>query len=90
MRDSILNSGPEGAPKRVEIGSVKTILESASGTAKASIKIDLKGSMVVQVVLLPVAILSLGGLPPSCLIPPRLLIGWDGMVRTGGVPGWAQ
>ena len=80
------HSGPKGAPESVEIGSVKAMLESASGTTEASIKIDLKGIMVAQVVLLPVAALGLGGLPPSCLIPPELLITMGGMAWSGDVP----
>ena len=90
VRDRILNSGPEGAPKSVEILVVKAALKSASGTAKASIKKVLKCSMVVHVVLLPVAILRLGvaclqaaSSPLDCSSPGE---GWLGQGESQGGP----
>ena len=90
MRNSILDSGPEHAPKKVEIRILKAALESASGPAEASIQVAFKGSLVVHVVLLPVKVLSLVGLLPSSLITLGLIIAWGGNARTRRIPGWAQ
>ena len=62
------------------------MLESATGTAEASIEKFLKGSMIVQMVLLPVAALCLGGLSPNSPITPELLITMGGAGLVGGSP----
>ena len=87
MRNSILDSGPERAPKKVEIRILKAALESATGLAEASIQVAFKGSLVVHVVLLPVKVLSLVGLLTSSLITLGLIIVWGGLQGRGASQG---
>ena len=90
VSNSILHCSPKDAPEGVEIRNVEAALESAPSSAEAGIKVCLKGILVMQVMLLSVAVLSLGGVPPRSLIPLELIITREGRVRTRGVPRWAQ
>ena len=90
LGDCELNGSPESSPKAVEVRCVQAVLKSVAGIAKAGIQVCLKGGMKVQMLLPPVAVMSLDRLPPKRIITLGVLIALFGLGGSGKFPRLTQ